>query len=229
VPIPPSFIDADFVGRELRIVASDVGRRSGDSAAVAMYVSDRGARRARRLFELGVQHRAYAISDLVPVKPPFEASPRFAIRSHGGVLYSSGATFEISTFDSAGRQTGRSSFDVPRRRVTVEDLDHWLKRSVRGLPSYMQAAIRGGSSRPAPYHPAITHIIEVGAHIWVRESARGDSVRWNVLDADGTPVGWLTLGELALPAGGHGDSILVNDPSETRGVGSLRWYRITHQ
>jgi hypothetical protein len=225
VPVPAGFVTAAFVGGELRIVAAEKMTRSGDSANVALYIAETGERRARKLRTLAAKQRAYDIGDMMPLKPPFAASPQWAVRADGGLIHSTGGSFTVDVFDSNGTPSLRFGFAVPPRRVTTADLERWRARSGRGLPARMQAAIRGTEGSAAPMHAAITRIHALAnGDIWIREAEAetGDVVRWIVFAPDGTPRGAVMLGFDDDVVGSRGDAILVS-----KSPGSLRWYDVS--
>jgi hypothetical protein len=229
VRIPPSFITAAFVRGELRIVGAELGKRSGDSANVALYAVDPGQRRARKLRSLSARQRVYEMMDMVPLKGPFAASPQWSVRNDGGLVHSPGAIFNIETFDSTGSLSTRFGFAVPPRRVSTQDLDRWRAKSVRGLPASMQAAIRGSERTAAPMHAAVTRIRALdNGIVWAREAEAetGDLVRWVVFGADGAPRGTVLLEPHDDVVASRGTAILISKPASQNGAGSLRWHEV---
>ena len=96
------------------------------------------------------------------------------------------------------------------------------------MSATMQAAIRGREGSATPMHAAITRIraLENG-EIWIREAEAesGDTVRWIVFAADGTPRGTVVLEFDDDVAGSRGNAILISKPAARNG--SLRWYEVS--
>jgi hypothetical protein len=231
IPIPPGFIDAAFVGGELRAVATELERRQNDSASVAVFSVDSGMSAPRKLFSLPVRQRAFGIMDLRPPGPMFGAQHQWVLRQDGGVYFSAAESFTIDAFDSSGRHEFRFGFDVVPRAVTGAEVERGRVTSLRGVTDpRMRGAIRGNSALPAARHPAVTRMKELeNGQLWVREAEReaGDSVRWVVFGSDGTPVGAVTMGAEARVLTAHDGLVLISNPAETKVMDALRWYRVS--
>jgi hypothetical protein len=227
VPMPLGFVDASFAHGQLVMLAAARGSRVGDSANVALYAADTGVRTARRIQILSARQRVRALSDLIPIRPPFSPQPQWSIAPGGSVVYSDGALFAFDAFDSLGVHTHRVGFAVVPRRVTTADLDRWRTNAVRGLPAHMQAAIRNSEGTAAPKHAAITRIRALAnGEVWVREteSEAGDSTRWVVFGPDLVARGTVVLGAYDDVVGSYGTALLISEVANRRRSGQLRWY-----
>lgn len=233
VELPPGFINASFVGGELRALAVDIAGGSGapDSASVSVFALEPDGKKPRRLFTLPLRQRAWAMGDLRPVPQRFAAAPQWQLLSNGHVLYSPGDSLLVHQFDETGAPVLNVGFDVQPREVTADEVERSLEAILRQAPNaQMREAMRARAGQAAKRHPAITALRQLeNGQIWVREAPRaaGDSVRWLVFDSAGTSVGSVVLDTEARVLTAAQGLILVSQPGAEDPSETLVWMRVT--
>ncbi|MDX2208055.1 MAG: hypothetical protein SFU57_10455 [Gemmatimonadales bacterium] len=233
VVLPPGFIDASFVGGELRALAVDKAGGSGapDSASVRVFVLEPDGKKPRRLFTLPVRQRAWALTDMRPVPGLFAATPQWQLLADGQVLYSAATAILVHRYDESGAPVLHVGFDAQPREVTKDEAERSLEVVLRQAPNaQMRDAMRASQAgRVAERQPAITALRQLeNGQIWMREAPRaaGDSVRWLVLDSAGTPVGSVMLDTESRVLTAADGLILVSQPGAVDPSESLVWMRV---
>ena len=230
--IPGGFIDAWFVDAELRFLAAERAKRTGDSTAVAYLAVDSATGKLRTLSTLPTRGLYYNIEDLRPAPPAYSAHALYDVRPDGLIAYTRGERMEIDLFDASGARRLRFGLEHEPRKVTKADLQAALGRSLMGVRDpQMRRWIteRAKTGEGAGRHPAITRLVALddGA-VWVRESPREaqDSVQWVQFDSASKPTGRLLLASDDILLAAHGGRILMSSSEGERGRAHLRWIRL---
>lgn len=230
--LPPGFISAEFVGGELRAVATDLAnqRDGAATAPVVLVAMDTGATTPRKLRALPVEQEAFGLADLRPYPGLFQPQARWEMAFDGRIAHTKADHFVVDLFQLDPARDLRLSVAASPRPVTPGEVTRELEQMLRRIGNpQMRSAMEAQASRVPEVHAAITglRLLDNG-QLWVREAPdqSGEQVRWLIFDSEGAPLGTVTVAADVSLLLAQGDRILINDPGAPGEAGGLQWVRL---
>jgi hypothetical protein len=230
--LTPDYVGARGSPDGLALLSLPPGKRYEERVEGRLDVADAASGTLRRAGIVDARALQIEGTDLQPMRPFFLPRPVWAAGRDRSITYTAGDDEYIARYDSAGRPELLVRFAVPpvpvspaemereRERVSAKFSESWRER----VQSYIE---RAAASSPHD-HPLFTDlaVLDDGSW-WIRESPipLADSVRWDVLNRDGTPLGFAMLRKESRVAGGSMEHLLVVEAPD-HGVPYVGWYSV---
>jgi hypothetical protein len=231
----------DYVGVRgspdgLVVLSVRPGKRYEERVEGRLDVADAASGSLRRVGIVDARALWIEGKDLQPMRPFFLPRPVWAAGRDRSVTYAAGDDKYIARYDSAGHRELLVRFAFPPVAVSPDEMEREKKRvSAMFTGSWRERAQpyieRAAASSPHD-HPLFTYlaVLDDGS-CWIRESPvpRADSVRWDVLDHDGTPLGFVMPRKESQVAGGSMEQLLMVEAPDGR-LPYVAWYSVSeHQ
>jgi len=182
-----------------------------------------------------VDARALQIAgkDLQPMRPFFLPRPVWAAGRDHSITYTAGDEEDIARYDSAGHPDVLVTLAIAPVPVSPAEMDREKERvsthfSTKSWRERAQPFIERAAASSPHDHPLVTDlaVLDDGSW-WIRESPipLADSVRWDVLNRDGTPLGFAMLPKESRVAGGSVERMLVVEQPDGE-VPYVAWYSV---
>lgn len=232
----PNYVGARGSPDGLVTLSIPPGKRYEERVEGRLDVADAASGTLRRAAIVDAHAIRIKGKDLQPMRPFFLPHPMWAAGRDRSITFAAGDDEYIARHDSAGHPDLLVTFAVPpvpvspdemareKERVTAMFTGSWRER----VQPYIE---RAAASSPHN-HQLFTYlaVLDDGS-CWIRESPvpRADSVRWDVLGHDGTPLGFVMLRKESQVAGGSMEHLLMVEAPDGR-LPYVAWYSVSeHQ
>jgi len=169
---------------------------------------------SRPLARTAMPARARLGTDLAPIPPLFAAEPVWDIRPGEEIIFSLGTDFDVDILGPTGSGSSRIRGDVPRIRVTADDLrrETELRYGRPPWPPGMGEQLERARRDAARWLPAITALLALSDDaLLVREHEPqgADSARWDYFASPGRLSGYFLLPRSTRLIAGSGHLIMA--------------------
>lgn len=230
--LTPDYVGARGSPDGLVVLSVPPGKRYEEQVGGRLDVADAASGTLRRAGIVDARALQIEGTDLQPMRPFFLPHPVWAAGRDRSVTYAAGDDEYIARYDSTGHPDVLVRLAIPPVPVSPAEMEREKERiSAMFTGSWRESAQpfieRAAASSPHD-HPLVTDlaVLDDGS-CWIRESPEvlADSVRWDVLDRGGAPLGFVMLRKESRVAGGSMERLLVVETTD-RGVPYVGWYSV---
>jgi len=211
----------DYVGAKgspdgLVMLSVPPAKHENDRVAARLDAADAASGKRHRVAVVDARASRIEGKDLQPMRPFFLPRPVWAAGRDHSIIYAAGENEYIARYDTAGQPKLLVKFAVPPVPISEAEVEREKKRIAALFTGEWRASaqpyIDSAAARSPRYHAVFTDlaILDDGS-LWIRESpeAEADSVRWDVLDVDGAPLGFAMLPNESRVTGGRLEHLQV--------------------
>ena len=217
VPMVPDFWGTALWPGGIAILSLPVGSQVGQPVMGRLdLIPVDGDAGGTTTFSVPLKAVVAQVGGLQPMKPFFQARPIWAVAPDGAVTITTGDTPWIARYSRRGEAEDLIRLPLTPVPVTAVELqaekERVLHMFTRDWWERTRPIIEQTAARSPRVHPLVTALVVLrDGSLWLRESPRAgaDSVRWDVLAADGRLFGVVRLGLRDRVADGTSDRVLV--------------------
>jgi hypothetical protein len=215
------------------VLSVSPGERYEERVEGRLDVADAASGTLRRVGVVDARALQIAGKDLQPMRPFFLPRPVWAAGRDHSITYTAGDEEDIARYDSAGHPDVLVTLAIAPVPVSLAEIDREKERvsthfSTKSWRERAQPFIERAAASSPHDHPLVTDlaVLDDGSW-WIRESPipLADSVRWDVLNRDGTPLGFAMLRKGSRVAGGSMEHLLVVEATDS-GLPYAGWYSV---
>lgn len=219
-----------FVRGALLMVAADDPAADGDTLPQFVFALVEGAASTRR-HALDLRLPSYGTGEFITMPRTFEALPQFAFGRDGRLVFATGATAELTLFDSTGTVVAHGGYRTLGRPVSSADVEAAITARIRRNPAMgaMRDQIAEQMRQAAERHPGVTQLLVMAdGGVWAREApeAGTDSVAWLVYSPVLAPRFRVRVGVEDQPVGVHAGRILIARSGDDESSTGYWWMRL---